>query len=193
LLDEAAELLGEVQRRPKRRRRATEDGDDRFGESLTIEEMARRDRTWSYGHVIVDEAQEVSPMAWRMLVRRCPQRSMTVVGDWAQRSLDWEASGWTAALGPAGDRMRVADLTVNYRTPQEAMALAAAVLAEADPDLEAPASIRSSGFLPWSLGTDSEALSEVTAGVVAHEVQAVGDGRISVVVPDGFRSRTGEV
>src|SRR5205814_5572730 len=135
----AAELLGEIQRRPARRRRRREHEDDTGVDTRTVEEMVRADRSWSYGHVIVDEAQEVSPMAWRMLVRRCPQRSMTVVGDWAQRSVDWEASGWTAALGPAGDRMRVADLTVNYRTPQEAMALAAAVLSESDPDLEAPA------------------------------------------------------
>src|SRR5207248_10677054 len=93
LLDEAAELLGEVQRRPAGRRRRRRD-DDETPDTRTIEEMARADRTWFYGHVIVDEAQEVSPMAWRMLVRRCPQRSMTVVGAWAQPSVDWGAEGW---------------------------------------------------------------------------------------------------
>jgi hypothetical protein len=182
LLDELAELLGGHER----------PGPDPAGEHVTLEEAARADRTWTYGHVIVDEAQEVSPMAWRMLVRRCPQRSMTVVGDWAQRSADWGASGWTAALGPAADRLRVAQLTVNYRTPQEAMALAAAVLAGIDPGAEAPAAIRSSGFSPWSLSTESEALGEVAAGVVAAEAQAVGDGRIAVVAPAALRAGVGE-
>jgi len=191
LLDEAAELLGEIPRRGKRVRRgeAEEDG----GDSRTIEEMARADRTWSYGHVIVDEAQEVSPMAWRMLVRRCPQRSMTVVGDWAQRSIDWGARGWEGALGAAAtERLRVAELTVNYRTPEEAMALAGRLLADVDPDLEPPSAIRSSGFLPWSLRADAEALGDVAAGIVAAELRAVGDGRIAIVAPDAVREVIGE-
>src|SRR5206468_11159015 len=112
---------GEIQRRPPRSRRRRHEHDDEVGpDTRTIGEMARADRTWSYGHVIVDEAQEVSPMAWRMLVRRCPQRSMTVVGDWAQRSVDWGARGWEGALGAAAtERLRVTELTVNYRTPEE--------------------------------------------------------------------------
>jgi DNA helicase IV len=155
--------------------------------------MARADRTWSYGHVIVDEAQEVSPMAWRMLVRRCPQRSMTVVGDWAQRSVDWGARGWEGALGAAAtERLRIAELTVNYRTPEEAMALAGRVLAEFDPGLEAPSAIRSSGFLPWTLRADPEALGDVAAGIVAVEVAAVGDGRTAVVVPDALKAQINE-
>jgi DNA helicase IV len=194
LLDEAAELLGEVQRRPKRRRRrAREEGDGHFGAPETIEEMARRDRTWSYGHVIVDEAQEVSPMAWRTLVRRCPQRSMTVVGDWAQRSVDWGAKGWAGALGAAAtERLRMAELTVNYRTPEEVMALAGRLLAEVDRDLEAPTAIRSSGFDPWSLKVEPEALGDVAVGVAAAEVDAVGDGRIAVVVPEPLRHAVGD-
>jgi len=155
LLDEAAELLGEVQRRPVRgRRRRREEDDDSARDVRTVEEMARADRTWTYGHVIVDEAQEVSPMAWRMLVRRCPQRSMTVVGDWAQRSADWGARGWEGVLGAAAtERLRVAELTVNYRTPEEAMHLARRLLAEIDPDLDAPSAIRSGGFAPSSSTT----------------------------------------
>src|SRR5205814_6707417 len=155
----AAELLGEIQRRPARRRRRREHEDDTGVDTRTIEEMARADRGWSYGHVIVDEAQEVSPMAWRMLVRRCPQRSMTVVGDWAQRSVDWGARGWEGALGAAAtERLRIAELTVNYRTPEEAVALAGRLLAEVDPDLEAPSAIRSSGFVPWSLRAGADAI-----------------------------------
>jgi DNA helicase IV len=191
LLDEAAELLGEIQRRPSRRRRRARE-DDGNGQAATIEEMARADRTWAYGHVIVDEAQEVSPMAWRMLVRRCPQRSMTVVGDWAQRSVDWGARDWTGALGPAAtERLRVAELTVNYRTPEEAMALAGRLLAEVDPGLEAPSAIRSSGFIPWSLAVEPGALGDVAVGVAAAEIDAVGDGRIAVVVPAALKDAVG--
>jgi len=194
LLDEAAELLGEIQRPGRRRRRTRQDDDDGGPDTRTVEEMARADRTWTYGHVIVDEAQEVSPMAWRMLVRRCPQRSMTVVGDWAQRSVDWGARGWKGALGAAAtERLRIAELTVNYRTPEEAMALAGRVLAEFDPELEAPSAIRSSGFVPWSLLAEPDALGDITAGVVAAEARTVGDGRIAVVVPQTLRPSVGEV
>jgi DNA helicase IV len=194
LLDEAAELLGDIQRRPARSRRRHREQEMETGvETRTIEEMARADRGWSYGHVIVDEAQEVSPMAWRMLVRRCPQRSMTVVGDWAQRSADWGARGWESALGAAvTERLRVAELTVNYRTPEEAMALAGRLLAEVDPDLEAPSAIRSSGFTPWSLRAEPAALGDVAAGVAAVEMRAVGDGRVAIVVPDALRGAIGE-
>ena len=192
LLDEAAELLGQIQRRPSRRRRRPREDDDGALDHRTIEEMARADRTWAYGHVIVDEAQEVSPMAWRMLVRRCPHRSMTVVGDWAQRSVDWGARGWTGALGAAAtERLRLAELTVNYRTPEEAMALAGRLLAEVDPDLEAPSAIRSSGFTPWSLAVEPGALGDVAVGVVGAELDAVGDGRIAVVVPAALKEAVG--
>ncbi|MBV8387070.1 MAG: AAA family ATPase [Acidimicrobiia bacterium] len=193
LLDEAAELLGEIQRRPKRRRRRRSSEEDEGPDTRTIEEMARADRSWFYGHVIVDEAQEVSPMAWRMLVRRCPQRSMTVVGDWAQRSVDWGAKGWEGALGAAAtERLRITELSVNYRTPEEAMALAGRLLAEVDPDLEAPSAIRSSGFNPWSLQAAPGALGDVAAGVVAAELRAVGDGRIAVVAPESLRRAVGD-
>ena len=189
LLDEAAELLGEVQQR----RRSHERGEGIVSDDRTVEEMARADRSWTYGHVIVDEAQEVSPMAWRMLVRRCPQRSMTVVGDWAQRSVDWGAPGWESALGGAAtERLRVAELTVNYRTPEEAMELAGRVLADVDPALQPPSAIRSSGFAPWALRAESEALGDVAAGVVGGELGAVGDGRIAVVVPATLRDAIGE-
>src|SRR6476661_6730181 len=70
------------------------------GEASTLADRAGRDVAWHYGHVIVDEAQELSPMEWRMLVRRCPSRSMTVVGDIAQTSASWGASSWRAVLEP---------------------------------------------------------------------------------------------
>ncbi|MBV8982343.1 MAG: ATP-binding domain-containing protein, partial [Acidimicrobiia bacterium] len=84
------------------------------------------------------------------------------------------------------------ELTVNYRTPEEAMALAGRLLAEVDPDLEAPSAIRSSGFVPWSLEASPGALGDVAAGVAAAELRAVGDGRIAVVVPDTLRQAVGD-
>ena len=90
-------------------------------------ERAAHDRTWTYGHVIVDEAQELSPMAWRVLMRRCPSRSMTVVGDLAQTGSLAGASSWEQVLAPYVDgRWRMRELTVNYRTPRQIMELAAA-------------------------------------------------------------------
>jgi DNA helicase IV len=100
------------------------------GPEVGLAERARQDRSWVFGHVIVDEAQELSAMAWRMLMRRSPSRSMTVVGDMAQTGAAWGPGSWAAALDPyAAGRWRVEELTVNYRTPAEIMAVAADVLA----------------------------------------------------------------
>ncbi len=83
---------------------------------LTAAERAAGDRTWAFGHVIVDEAQELSEMGWRMLMRRCPARSMTIVGDVAQTGDLAGAASWEQMLGPyLGDRWRLAGLTINYR------------------------------------------------------------------------------
>ncbi|MGH4001198.1 MAG: helicase, partial [Pseudonocardiaceae bacterium] len=75
-------------------------------------ERAAGDRTWTYGHVIIDEAQELSPMAWRVLMRRCPSRSMTVVGDLAQTGDRAGAVSWQDVLGPyVAQRWRLEQLT----------------------------------------------------------------------------------
>ena len=66
-------------------------GSPTAGPSLTVAERAETDRTWAFGHVVVDEAQELSPMMWRLLMRRCPSRSMTLVGDVAQVGLGGRA------------------------------------------------------------------------------------------------------
>ena len=70
------------------------------GDGLSVAERAAADRQWAYGHVIVDEAQELSAMAWRVLMRRCPSRSMTLVGDVAQTSDLAGTSSWARALEP---------------------------------------------------------------------------------------------
>ncbi len=99
-------------------------------ENLTPAERAAADRTWAFGHVIVDEAQELSQMAWRMVMRRIPVKSMTIVGDVAQTGDLAGLPSWGHALGAyVGDRWRLAGLTINYRTPAEVMEVAADVLA----------------------------------------------------------------
>ncbi|WP_117212816.1 HelD family protein [Allorhizocola rhizosphaerae] len=119
-------------------------------EVLTAAQRAAADRRWTFGHVIVDEAQELSPMAWRLLMRRAPNRSMTIVGDVAQTGDLAGASSWGDVLSPyVGDRWRLAELTVNYRTPAEIMAFAAEeALAHIDPSLKPPRSVRETGVQP---------------------------------------------
>jgi DNA helicase IV len=146
----------------------------------TIAERARQDRTWAFGHVIVDEAQELSAMAWRMLLRRCPSRSMTVVGDVAQTGVPWGARSWSQTLDPhAPGRWRAEQLTVNYRTPAEIMEVAADVLAAVAPELRPPRSVREAGTAPWRRRLDGAGLPEV----IAAEAAAVGDGTLAVLVP----------
>ena len=120
----------------------------------TVAERAAADRTWTFGHVIVDEAQELSQMAWRLLARRCPARSMTIVGDVAQTGGPAGTTSWERVLEPlAGDRWRLARLTVNYRTPAEIMAATADLLAAIDPGQEPPRSVRETGVRPWRMAS----------------------------------------
>ncbi|WP_369015909.1 HelD family protein [Actinocrinis puniceicyclus] len=151
---------------------------------LSVAERAAADRTWTFGHVIVDEAQELSAMAWRVLMRRCPSRSMTLVGDVAQTGDPAGTDSWAKVLAPyVGDRWRLAELTVNYRTPAEVMAVAAKVLARIDPALEPPRSVRSSGIEPSRDSVPAERLAARLGEVAAGEAQLVGDGRLAVIVP----------
>jgi len=98
---------------------------------LTVAERAMADRTWTYGHVVVDEAQELSPMAWRMLLRRCPTRSFTIVGDVAQTTASAGTRWWPETMDPLfrGD-WTLRELTVSYRIPA-AVAEAAQAFARA--------------------------------------------------------------
>jgi len=94
----------------------------RVRDGRTLAERASTERSWTYGHVVVDEAQEHSPMSWRALMRRGPTKSFTVVGDVAQTSSAGGISSWAEALAPhIQDRLQVEDLTVNYRTPRRIM------------------------------------------------------------------------
>ena len=145
-----------------------------------LAERAADDRTWTYGHVVVDEAQELSAMAWRTLMRRCPSRSMTLVGDVAQTSDPAGARSWAEVLEPyVGGRFRLEELTVNYRNPAELMEVAAGVLAALDPPIAPPRSVRTTGERPWTARYDGDALPDL----VKAEQAAVGDGRVAVIAP----------
>jgi hypothetical protein len=162
-------------------------------EYLTPAERAATDRTWAFGHVIVDEAQELSPMAWRALMRRCPARSMTIVGDVAQTGDASGSASWSDALGPfVGDRWRMAPLTVNYRTPAEIMTVAADILAEIDPGARPPRSVRDSGTAPWRLGVaDPRELASVAAEASVALAAQTGDGTLAVISPQGRLAELG--
>lgn len=151
-------------------------------------ERAAADRTWAFGHIIVDEAQELSAMAWRLLMRRCPTRSMTLVGDPAQTAEPGSCGAWEKILTPyVGDRWEHVRLGVNYRTPSEIMDVAAEVVRQAGASgdavfgtsYEPPRSVRSTGVRPWSVRTGE--LPRAVADAVAREARE--DGRLAVIAP----------
>ncbi|MFI6264061.1 HelD family protein [Micromonospora sp. NPDC051006] len=154
---------------------------------LTTAQRAAADRTWAFGHVIVDEAQELSPMAWRLLMRRCPSRSMTIVGDVAQTGALAGTPSWREALAPyVADRWRLTELTVSYRTPAEIMAVAADLLTEIDPTLRPPRAVRESGVPPWDRAVDAGRLAAELVDVASREAAGLDDGRLGVIVPAGL-------
>jgi len=156
-----------------------------------VSDRAATDRTWTYGHVIVDEAQELSPMAWRVLVRRCPSRSMTVVGDVAQTGSVDGAGSWAEVFDVvAPGRWRVAELTVNYRTPGLVMELAARVLAATGAPVTAPTSAREGTFGPLAHPAAADDRDAVVASVVTGELtRMAGDGTLAVLTPAAGRDQ----
>jgi DNA helicase IV len=163
-------------------------------ENRTAAERAAADRTWTFGHVIVDEAQELSPMAWRMLMRRCPARSLTIVGDVAQTGDLAGSTSWHDALDAyLPDRWLLFPLTVNYRTPAEVMVIAADVLAEIDPTAQPPRSVRESGHLPWQLQAEPAELATAVAQSAVGLSEQAGDGKLAVIVPDDLAAELGPV
>ena len=104
----------------------------------------------TYGHIVVDEAQDLSPMQLRMLTRRSLNGSMTIVGDIAQSTGAWAHAGWDEILDHLPDRRppRMTELTVGYRIPGPSMALAARILREAAPELRPPVAVRTDGDDP---------------------------------------------
>lgn len=163
VLDEAREVLG-----PRSRRRAEQDF-----------------RT--YGHLVVDEAQDLSPMQLRMLTRRSLNGSMTIVGDIAQSTGAWAHNGWDEILDHLPDRRppRHTELTVGYRIPGPSMDLAAKILVEAGPGLSPPVSVRDDGDEPqFVTAGPGELLSTAVATVVAEA--GTGVGNVAVICPQSL-------
>lgn len=163
---------------------------DRFadsGPSRSVAERAREDRTWTFGHAVVDEAQELSPMQWRLIARRVPTKSMTVVGDVAQTGSAAGTSSWAGVLDPlAGDRWRVEELTVNYRTPATVMDVATDVLAGAGISVAPARSAREGDWAPVAVHVASRDAADVAAALVdavAADDDALDGGRFAVVTP----------
>ena len=163
-----------------------EDLADRFLERDTRElaERAAADRDWTYRHVVVDEAQELSEMDWRVLMRRCPGKSFTIVGDLAQRRSAAGATSWGAMLEPyVPGRWVYRSLSVNYRTPAEIMTVAAALLADFAPGVQPPESVRSCGVQPWSRQVSEDELPAAIKEFVHDE--AGREGTSIVIGPPG--------
>jgi DNA helicase IV len=220
LLDEAAELLGvdETAANAERARAAAErraeveyarQVQDTFGgaDFGTAEDLAARyastadlgsvaeragaDRSWAFGHVVVDEAQELSSMMWRLLMRRCPSGSFTVVGDVNQTGSAAGARSWRDMLEPhVRDRWRLSELTVNYRTPEQVMRLAAAFLAASGSQVEAPTSARVGREEPRIVRVDSDlATSDVLAELARDEWTRIShEGTVAFITPSSMHS-----
>ena len=164
LLDEARAVLGA---RPGRR---------------------EEDTVRTYGHIVIDEVQDLSPMDLRMLDRRSLNGSMTVVGDIAQATGAWAHDDWEGILRHLPDRRPPArhELTVGYRIPGPLMDVAARVLAVAAPDLAPPWSVRGDGDPPRFVALTGEQAEKLDglAEVVRSELEAVGAGNLAVVTTD---------
>lgn len=179
LLDAVADLLGDPA--PARQQ----------GEFLA--DQARAQRDWTYGHVVIDEAQELSGMQWRMVLRRCPSRSITAVGDIDQTESAHRHTSWAQAVeATLGSRWTAAELTICYRTPREVMELTGPVLRQAGSHNAPPRAVRSSGIAPWTRATTPADLPAVAAEAVAGLRQRWDGGTVGVVAPaariDGLRA-----
>jgi DNA helicase IV len=207
LVDEADALLGPVEAaRPQRRRRRN--GDDamnaasqvlenlglqgyadaatiaeRYGEPSTNgHEASNEPRT--FGHVLVDEAQDLTAMQWRMLARRCPSGSMTLVGDPGQASKPGAVAIWDDILShlPTHNAPRYVTLTINYRTPAEVMEVASRLLAVAAPTVEPSRSVRSTGEEPRFIAAGRDDVLDVAAGYAREAVARTG--AVAVIAPE---------
>lgn len=198
LLDELGTLL--ARRRPRRRRRRTRVDDGRIEETLDVlgvdstmreaarEHMRRQVESETggpddvYGHVVVDEAQELSQMQWRMLVRRCPAGSMTVVGDLDQAMRPDPLDAWEHLSSQLPGRLRVFELTVNYRTPAEIMAYVEQQREITGIRRHPPRSVRFSGNEPQVRTIDERDVAATVERLVAEH--SSGPGTLAVIAPE---------
>ncbi|WP_411732692.1 HelD family protein [Paeniglutamicibacter sp.] len=151
----------------------------------TAAERAVADRNWAYGHVVVDEAQELSPMQWRLLMRRCPLKSFTVVGDIAQTSSASGASSWAQAMKPfVAQRFTLEELTVNYRTPMQIAAAATRVAHAAGLKISTPKAVREGQWPPLVDRLEVGQLLPKLREVLPEEVAIADGGLLAVIVPE---------
>ena len=164
LLDDAREVLGPVPHRG---------------------EIDPADEIRTYGHIVVDEVQDLTPMALRMVTRRSLNGSMTVVGDLAQATGALAPAVWDDVVAHLPDRRppRVIGLSVGYRIPSEIMAVADVVMEAAAPGLRRPESVRSGGEQPRLVPVEDGRAASV-AGEVAASLAALPDGSVAVIAPD---------
>lgn len=222
LIDELEELLGTLDLASAQKRRAEEQREkeerERANEALKatglgggivtadmlmrqtqeapslrpLAERARADRSWTYGHIVIDEAQDLSPMAWRCLLRRCPSRSMTVVGDLDQKRGHRRPQSWKQALGPAARAFSEEFvLSISYRTPRALTRIAQAVMAQHDtPVLYPMEAVRDVSDCYQVSHTHKDTLKKCVSHVVStmeerlDREEGEGKGRICVIVPD---------
>lgn len=210
LLDEAAELLGEsdtvsdsqkAERKQQRKRdienaeaairnmdveglvdaRTLAEGFEAGIDRGTTAELAAADREWTYGHIVVDEAQELSPMQWRVLTRRNPLKSFTIVGDVAQASAAAGSTSWGDALRPhVGENWRLEELTVNYRTPAQISTVAEAMALAHGVRVTRSRAVRD-GDWPVFVSRVAD-LARGVVGAIAED-RRLGSGTIAVVAP----------
>ncbi|WP_083528008.1 HelD family protein [Curtobacterium ammoniigenes] len=164
------------------------------GDPRTTAERAAEDREWTYGHIVVDEAQELSPMQWRLLARRNPLRSFTIVGDMAQGSSPAAARTWDDVLGALARRRphgaggavphRIERLTVNYRTPRQIVDAAASFAKASGLQVTRTDAVRD-GDEVERVGRGADLLRTVEE-VVRAERARIGSGTIGVIVPEGL-------
>ncbi len=211
LLDEAAELLGDFpgrgdatsRERDRQRKRDLENARaairnmgveglvsaeqlaDGFAEQVdrgTTAERAAADRSWTYGHVVVDEAQELSPMQWRVLVRRCPMKSFTIVGDVAQVASAAGATSWEEALRPSfQDAWRLEELTVNYRTPAQITREAERIAQDAGLPITPTRAVREGDWPIRRVAAGAADLPVSVAEAVAHDRGIDRQGTLAVI------------
>lgn len=208
LLDEIAELIGDWEdRRPARREdtdyaeaviemtgthgmvsaRQLAERYDTGDPILTVAERAAEDREWTYGHLVVDEAQELSPMQLRLLFRRVPSKSATLVGDLAQATEVDPDRTWSSVLQPhVGDRYALEQLTVSYRIPGRIMTLANRLLGEYFPELTVPTPAREGTWEPQIEALpDVASVCQTLPEVIREELALLGGGRIAVIATPG--------
>ncbi|WP_313814944.1 UvrD-helicase domain-containing protein [Glutamicibacter sp.] len=157
----------------------------------TAADRAVADRTWAYGHIVVDEAQELSPMQWRLLVRRCPIKSFTIVGDIAQTSAASGANSWAQALQPFfGDRFAQEELTVNYRTPAQIADAAVRVAQAAGLRITTPQAVREGDWPPVLTETTQQQLQDTLLAALGEELEFSAGGLQAVIVPQDLLAAT---